>query len=194
MVGCAAASLFAIKYPEGSTFWILSAMLPVIPDFDALFMRWIPYAHSLGHRGFTHSLTFAALLGWVASLACGRATDLFPGRKLGLFLFFFAVTASHGLLDALTDGGLGVGFFIPFDNTRYFLPIQPMPVAPIGLARFFSARGLECLTVEFFLFWLFALAILLYRAGASLPLRVTSMLLAAVGLLSWVIRIRSVDL
>jgi inner membrane protein len=50
------------------------------------------------------------------------------------------VTASHGVLDALTNGGLGVAFFAPFSNTRYFFPWTPIQVSPIGL-RFFSSSS-----------------------------------------------------
>jgi inner membrane protein len=68
------------------------------------------------------------------------------------------VTASHGLLDALTDGGLGVAFFAPFDAGRYFLPWTPIRVSPIGLG-FFSARGAEVLASEVVWVWLPALAL-----------------------------------
>jgi inner membrane protein len=57
------------------------------------------------------------------------------------------VVASHGLLDALTDGGLGVAVFWPFSNERFFAPWRPLPVAPIG-ARFWSGRGLAVVAVE----------------------------------------------
>jgi membrane-bound metal-dependent hydrolase YbcI (DUF457 family) len=57
------------------------------------------------------------------------------------------VTASHGVLDAMTDGGLGIAFFAPFDNTRYFFPFRPVKVSPIGLS-FFSARGLDVIWSE----------------------------------------------
>jgi membrane-bound metal-dependent hydrolase YbcI (DUF457 family) len=58
------------------------------------------------------------------------------------------VTASHGILDAITDGGLGVAFFAPCDDTRYFFPFRPIKVSPIGLS-FFSARGLDVIWSEF---------------------------------------------
>src|SRR5688572_10480141 len=48
------------------------------------------------------------------------------------FILFFACTASHGLLDAMTDGGRGIAFFSPFSNHRYFLPWRPIRVSPIG--------------------------------------------------------------
>jgi inner membrane protein len=54
----------------------------------------------------------------------------------------------------MTDGGLGVAFFAPFDNTRYFLPWTPIRVSPIGLGRFFTARGLAVLASELLWIWL----------------------------------------
>lgn len=55
--------------------------------------------------------------------------------------------ASHGLLDAMTDGGLGIALFWPFTPERYFAPWRPLPVAPIG-ARLVSARGLRVMLTE----------------------------------------------
>src|SRR6185503_7087508 len=68
-------------------------------------------------------------------------------RRWGLVAFFFAVTASHGVLDAMTDGGLGIAFFSPFENSRHFLPWRPLQVSPIG-AGFFSGEGVEVLLSE----------------------------------------------
>src|SRR5262245_62425304 len=62
-----------------------------------------------------------------------------------------AVLASHGLLDTLTDGGLGAALFWPFDLTRYFAPWRPIPVSPIGLA-FLSPYGLSVAATELALF------------------------------------------
>ena len=65
-----------------------------------------------------------------------------------LALFFFMITASHGFLDAMTDGGLGVAFFSPFDTGRYFLPWRPMEVSLIGATDFLSHRGAGVLISE----------------------------------------------
>lgn len=54
----------------------------------------------------------------------------------------------------MTDGGLGVAFFSPFDDTRYFLPWTPIRVSPIGMERFFSGRGLAVLQSELLWIWL----------------------------------------
>jgi inner membrane protein len=56
--------------------------------------------------------------------------------------------ASHGLLDAMTDGGRGVALFWPFTARRYFLPWRPIPVAPIGIG-FLSGEGLAIAEREF---------------------------------------------
>jgi inner membrane protein len=72
----------------------------------------------------------------------------------GLFLYFFLCTASHGVLDAMTNGGLGVAFFSPFDTTRYFFPLRPVLVSPIGVSEFFSEYGVWILASEAIWIWL----------------------------------------
>jgi len=62
----------------------------------------------------------------------------------------FLTTASHGFLDAMTNGGLGIAFFSPFDPTRYFFPWKPILVSPIGLGRFLSQRGAAVLAAKSF--------------------------------------------
>jgi inner membrane protein len=86
-----------------------------------------------------------------------------------LWSYFFLATASHGLLDAMTDGGLGVAFFSPFNNARYFLPWRPIRVSPIGVSRFFTDRGLEVLKSE--LFWIWLPAALLVASAWLIRLR-----------------------
>ena len=61
----------------------------------------------------------------------------------------FLSTISHGVLDALTNGGLGVALLSPFDTGRIFFPIRPILVSPIGF-RFFGPRGWMVLVNEFF--------------------------------------------
>jgi inner membrane protein len=132
----------------------VGAACAVIPDLDVLgFSFGIHYGDFLGHRGFTHSLLFAAIVSISASLlfACGntRTSSIFL-----LWAYLFLATASHGFLDATTDGGLGVAFFSPFSNERYFLPWTPVRVAPIGLFRFFSMRGLSVFLSELLWIWI----------------------------------------
>lgn len=134
--------------------WIAGALCSVLPDIDVVgFHFGIHYRDFWGHRGFTHSLLFAALLATlVAILGFSRGSPR-PGF-LWIWIYLFLATASHGFLDAMTDGGLGVAFFSPFNNARYFLPWRPIRVSPIGVSRFFSDRGLEVLQSELLWIWL----------------------------------------
>jgi inner membrane protein len=132
-------------------FWVLTAMLPMVPDVDVLAFRLgIPYGAAFGHRGFTHSLSFALFL---AALAGALTYKPLAVRRWDLVGFLFVAVASHGLLDALTNGGSGVAFFWPFDSARYFFPWTPIEVSPIGL-NFFGPRGLRVLHSEMLWVWL----------------------------------------
>ncbi|KAA3436561.1 metal-dependent hydrolase [Rufibacter hautae] len=128
---------------------LLGIFCTIFPDADVVMFKFgIPYEHFLGHRGFSHSLVFALLLGILVTLAFSRSVPLASRQGLKLIGFFFLCTASHILLDALTNGGLGVGVFSPFDNGRYFLPWRPIQVSPIGAGRFFSEKGLAVIKSE----------------------------------------------
>ncbi|HEX8709722.1 MAG TPA: metal-dependent hydrolase [Pyrinomonadaceae bacterium] len=153
----AALALGRVYTAEGMRprFWVLSALCAVLPDADAAaFAFGIPYGSMFGHRGLSHSLFFALLLGLLIVPLAFREIPALTKRWWSLVFYFFLVTASHGLLDALTNGGLGVAFFAPFDATRYFFPWRPIEVSPIGIAPFFSSRGLEVIINEFVWIWI----------------------------------------
>jgi inner membrane protein len=134
--------------------WAIGALCSVVPDLDVIgFHYGIHYGDFWGHRGFTHSLIFAALVAAVALIIASRRS-LPSISRFSLWMYFFLATASHGLLDAMTDGGLGIAFFAPFDNRRYFLPWTPIRVSPIGIERFFTARGLAIIQSELLWIWL----------------------------------------
>lgn len=81
--------------------------LSVLPDADFVaFMVGIPYSHPFGHRGMTHSLLFAALVGVLVALGLRLRR-----RPVRIDALAGLVVASHGVLDAMTTGGLGVEFF-----------------------------------------------------------------------------------
>ncbi|HTD52183.1 MAG TPA: metal-dependent hydrolase [Thermoanaerobaculia bacterium] len=135
----------------------------VLPDIDALgFLAGVPYGHPLGHRGFTHSLVFALLAGGLAALFC-RPLQATP---VAAFAIVFLATASHGVLDAMTTGGLGVAFLSPFSNERFFFPWRFILVSPIGVAPFFSSWGLRVLASELVGIWLPCAAVA--AAGAAI--------------------------
>jgi inner membrane protein len=134
--------------------WLMMG-LAVLPDLDTLGLGWgVPYASFWGHRGVMHSLAFAVVVALLATwLAGGWLRPTFRTRwRLALVLL--AVTVTHPLLDAMTDGGLGIALLAPFDNTRYFLPWQPIKVSPIGLRAFLSPYGLEVILNELLCVWL----------------------------------------
>jgi inner membrane protein len=134
--------------------WLIGTICAVLPDIDVIGFRFgVHYGDFLGHRGFTHSITLAILL------ASALFFSLFPRgvsglSRLSLWFYFFIATVSHGVLDAMTDGGLGVALFSPFDNRRFFFPWTPIRVSPIGVTRFFSERGLRVLESEFVWIWI----------------------------------------
>jgi inner membrane protein len=136
-------------------FWLLSAACAILPDADAIgFLLGVPYNSTFGHRGFTHSILFALIIGLlVTELFFGDAVR-FSRQWWLLVLFFFVSTVSHPLLDMLTNGGLGVALFSPFSNERYFFPWHPIQVSPIGVAPFFSTRGMRVILSEMLWVWL----------------------------------------
>jgi len=122
---------------------LLAIFSSIMPDADVVAFKFgIPYEHPLGHRGLSHSIIFAVFWSGLLSLWLGKKD------KLIYFLVLFLSTVSHGILDAMTTGGRGVEFFIPFDNTRYFFLWRPIKVSPIGIKEFFSDWGINVLASE----------------------------------------------
>lgn len=127
----------------------LAIACSILPDADVIGLRLgIPYQHFFGHRGFFHSPFFALLLSLLVVHIFFRNIEIFTKQGCLYVLFFFLITASHGLLDAFTNGGLGIALLSPFDPTRYFFPFTPILVSPIGLDGFLSKRGLMVLKSE----------------------------------------------
>ncbi len=125
------------------------AVLAVLPDLDVVaFDLDIPYEHWLGHRGLTHSLPFALAAGLATAAVLFPEVPRLSARWWGLALLLASACASHGLLDALTDGGLGVGFFVPIDDSRMYLPWRPLPTSPIGWGFFMRGTAMQILARE----------------------------------------------
>jgi inner membrane protein len=130
--------------------------LSLLPDADVIGFRFgVEYGDPWGHRGATHSLAFSALGGAAIGLvAAARGGN---GRRIGALAAL--VLASHGLLDALTNGGLGCALLWPFSDARIFVPWRPLPVAPIG-RHYLSSEGLAVALREVVVFApLFAFAL-----------------------------------
>jgi inner membrane protein len=133
--------------PSGKAMFFWSA-LSMLPDADVIgFPLGVRYADEWGHRGATHSFVFAIVVGCAIGLVAPQL------RAPALRTAFIAslVLLSHGLLDTLTDGGLGCALLWPFDRMRYFAPWRPIPVAPIGLG-YLSPYGLSVAVTELVIF------------------------------------------
>jgi inner membrane protein len=152
IAGAAIASC-AIKPGTPKTLVVVAAVCAAVPDLDVIgFQFGIHYGDFWGHRGFTHSIVFAGLLAGAITLVWVRSGFRTVSVPV-LFGVLFLATASHGLLDALTDGGLGAALLSPLNTARYFFPWRPIRVSPIGIAYFFSYRGWMALKSELLWVW-----------------------------------------
>lgn len=159
-VGMAAGRLYVgphASWRERIDAMVRLSVLSLLPDLDAVgFLFGVRYGAPFGHRGASHSLVAALLLGaFAAAVTAGVG-----GRWRRALVVASLVAASHGLLDTLTDGGHGVALLWPFDLHRFFAPWRPIPVAPIGSAMF-SPRGRDVVLWELAAFlplWLYALS------------------------------------
>lgn len=129
---------------------LAGVVLAMLPDADVgAFALDIPYASPWGHRGFMHSVATALVC---ASLPMTMAR-WFRAPPALAFSFLFASMLSHDLLDACTDGGLGVALWWPLTDTRYFFAHHPIRVSPIGVGHFIGARGWTVLRSEMLWVW-----------------------------------------
>jgi inner membrane protein len=159
-VAAVALGSFLSPQKAQARFWILTAACAMLPDADVVgFIFRVPYGSMFGHRGFTHSLVFALLVGvvvWYTTFRNGTAA------AYKIILYFAAVTFTHPILDMFTNGGLGVALFAPFIDTRFFSPWRPIEVSPIGV-DFFSRQGVTVFASE--VLWVWAPSLLIVVAG-----------------------------
>src|SRR5262245_24964960 len=126
----------------------------ILPDLDVVaFSFGIPYEHEFGHRGFSHSFFFAAFVALIGACA-HRSLESSFGIAFG---FLLLATVSHGVLDAFTNGGLGIALFWPYSGARYFARFQLMStrykislflieVAPMSISDFLSSGAMVLLS------------------------------------------------
>ena len=128
---------------------ILGVICAMTPDLDVFGFRFgIGPGALWGRRVLRDSLAFAlclSVLAWFVGLPYVAGFT----RRTVLWLYLFLCSASHGLLDAFTNGGLGIAFFSPFDTTRYFFPFRPIRVSPIG-ADFSRQKAFRCCAASSF--------------------------------------------
>ena len=125
--------------------FLLGAVCSIVPDADVIAFHFgVPYGSPWAHRGFTHSFAFAFFFAALLSLFYRQLRS----KPWPVFWMCFISFASHGMLDAMTNGGSGIAFYWPFSTERSFFPFRPVEVSPIGVASFFSERGLEVIASE----------------------------------------------
>lgn len=113
-----------------------AGLLSAAPDLDTIFFGIIPYAHFFGHRGFFHSPFFAICSALTISCLLFALSRSFTiGASFGVAAAFAIAIASHGILDAMTNDGLGVMLLYPFSDERIFFSWRPFHAPPIKLSN-----------------------------------------------------------
>ncbi len=127
---------------------LLFAVLAALPDLDVLLVALgAADGGSIGHRGASHSLAMAVLIGGVSALAARR----FGWPALRTAVAAAAAIASHTFLDLLGAEGKGLALLWPLSTHRFHSPWRVFPDAPRGM-RLLSRYGLVELATEFGLF------------------------------------------
>jgi len=126
----------------------LFAAVSILPDADLFLVAMgASDAGAMGHRGASHSLSFALGIG----LLCAFAARRLGWPVLRTALAGTLAVASHALLDVLGFGGRGLMVFWPLSSTRFFSPWRVFPNAPRGI-ELLSHAGLVELAIELAIF------------------------------------------
>ena len=134
---------------------LVSIVCSISPDFDKVAAKLLKRTFAItlapiwSERGISHSFLFALILALLAtSLAVRRR---WSSGWHTLFLVFFCVAVSHGLIDVLV-GTNGVALLAPFSTTRYLHPIAAIPI--ISFWQCFSPALGPVLLQEVLWIWL----------------------------------------
>jgi len=130
---------------------LIGLLAAAAPDFDGIpFYFGLHFGGLAWHRGVTHTLLFALLLGLIGYW-CAPSWNI--SRAAG-YAWIALCTLSHPLLDMMTNGGAGIALFWPLSDTRHFFAWRPIAVSPISLQRLLSPRGVSVLRSELLFVWL----------------------------------------
>jgi membrane-bound metal-dependent hydrolase YbcI (DUF457 family) len=143
---------------------LLSIACSIMPDFDKvvekLLEKVVTFPPILAHRGISHSFLLALILALLATLLTVRLRWC-SERWRTLFLIFFFVTVSHGLIDVFA-GTYGVALLAPFSATRYLHPIAA--ISSISFWPYFTPALGPVILQEALWIWLpFSMALALMR-------------------------------
>ena len=141
------------------------SLMAMLPDAD-VFLTPLGSHDSIvsGHRGASHSLLMAASI----AIAGGLLARRYGWSGIRTMLAVMLAIGSHGLLDALGEGGRAIPLFWPLSDHRFRAPWQFLPDAPRGL-KFISWHGLVDAVLEFVYFLPVIILALWPRAGALVP-------------------------
>lgn len=125
---------------------VAAGICACLPDADFItFKLGISYHSIWGHRGASHSALVTLLTGlavaWLFFRHHPQIARIYPVLALATF--------SHPILDAMTNGGLGVALYFPVSYERIFLPFRPLQVSPLQLSDFWGEWAQKVLWTEF---------------------------------------------
>jgi inner membrane protein len=113
---CVGEAFFERGFGKKAMLW--GALAQSVPDIDFVASFWMPTAENLlAHRGFTHSLLFAALVIPVLAMSADRIHRPHNISFRRWLYFFAAEVLLHLFLDAFNN--YGIGWFEPFSSARY---------------------------------------------------------------------------
>ena len=111
-----------IKWKQSTSVAFYSFACGSLSDLDFVGRYFgIKYLDHWGHRGWSHSLLMASIIGLVLGYLCSQKGWY---SKLGWWLYFTVLTSTHTLLDMCTTGGHGVALYAPWSHLRHFFPDQ----------------------------------------------------------------------
>jgi membrane-bound metal-dependent hydrolase YbcI (DUF457 family) len=119
--GLLGASVMAALYPSSKHRWkmlLTGVFLGIAPDFDYA-LNWLRIDWGGWHHGFTHSIPFALVVGFVM-------IAIFRDWHVRSYLVFTLAYMSHTLLDLMFTESRGVALWWPFTNHRYKLQLPSL--------------------------------------------------------------------
>lgn len=124
---------------------LLFAAFSILPDADLILVALgVHDSGAIGHRGASHSLVTALMVGVAAGLFARRMG--LPALRTAVAITF--AVGSHGLLDTLGEGGRGIPLLWPFSQHRFMSPWRVLPDAP-RVEDYLSRDGVSSLLAEF---------------------------------------------
>ena len=127
---------------------IVFGLLGMLPDADVLLVTLgVTEGSAAGHRGASHSLLMAVMMGIAAGLLARR----YGWSALRTALAITLAIGSHGILDTFGQGGRAIPLLWPLSDHRFMAPWRCLPDAPRGL-QFISRDGFLGAALEFVYF------------------------------------------